>query len=76
MIKELELVALRRDMTDYGLVAGDIGTVVMVHGDGEGFEVEFVTSDGETIAVLSLTAAEVRPLSGREILHARGLTPA
>ena len=30
----------------------------MVHGNGEGYEVEFMTSDGETIAVLSLEAGQ------------------
>jgi hypothetical protein len=74
MIKELDLVALRHDAADHGLLAGDIGTVVMVHGAGEGYEVEFVTSSGETVAVLSLAANEVRPLAGREILHARELS--
>ena len=73
MIKELDLVALREDITEHGLVAGDIGTAVLVHGQGEGYEVEFVTSAGETLAVLSLAANQVRPLAGREILHAREL---
>ena len=76
MIKELDLVALRNDVPDHGLVAGDVGTVVMVHGEREGYEVEFVTSAGETVAVLSLAANQVRPLAGREILHARELTVA
>jgi Domain of unknown function (DUF4926) len=73
MIKELDLVALTTDLPTHGLVAGDIGTVVMVHHNGEGYEVEFMTSDGETIAVLSLAANQVRPLAGHEVLHARKL---
>lgn len=76
MIKELDLVALATDLPSNNLVAGDVGTVVMVHGKGEGYEVEFMTSDGETIAVLSLAANQVRPLSGHEVLHARELTAA
>lgn len=63
MIKDLDVVALAVDLPAYSLVAGDVGTVVMVHAKGEGYEVEFVTSNGETIAVLSLEANKVRTLS-------------
>jgi hypothetical protein len=73
MIKELDLVALTTDLPPHGLVAGDVGTVVMIHRKGEGYEVEFMTSDGETSAVLSLLANQVRPLAGHEVLHAREL---
>jgi hypothetical protein len=76
MIKELDLVALTADLRANDLVAGDIGTVVLVHGDSKGYEVEFMTSDGETIGVLSLAAKQIRPLSGHEVLHARELTTA
>jgi hypothetical protein len=38
---EHDMVALLHDAPDEGLVAGDIGTIVMVHGKGEAFEVEF-----------------------------------
>ena len=34
--KELEAVALRQDLPEFGLVAGDVGTVVFVHRDGQG----------------------------------------
>jgi hypothetical protein len=44
----------------------------MVHPVG-GYEVEFMTLDGETIAVTSLSADEVRPIARREIAHARGI---
>jgi hypothetical protein len=76
MIKELDLVALTADLRANDLVAGDIGTVVLVHGESKGYEVEFMTSDGETIGVLSLAANQIRPLSGHEVLHARELTTA
>ncbi|MDQ3605673.1 MAG: hypothetical protein M3418_05740 [Gemmatimonadota bacterium] len=32
-----------------------------------------MSASGETVAVLTLTEADVRPLTGREILHARKL---
>jgi hypothetical protein len=44
--------------------------------NGAAFEVEFVAAEGETIALLTLTEADVRPMSPREILHAREFAPA
>jgi hypothetical protein len=71
MIKELDNVVLTSDIPEYGLARGDIGTVVMVHAKGAGYEVEFVTLDGETIAVTTLLASQVRPIDRKEIAHAR-----
>jgi hypothetical protein len=72
-IKELDEVVLKRDLPEYGLCAGDIGTVVLVHRGGEGYEVEFMTLDGETIAVTTMMADEVRPIGSKEMAHARAL---
>ena len=71
MIEELDRVVLTEDLADYDLKAGDVGTVVMVHGKQEGFEVEFMTLNGETIAVVTLLAVQVRPVQRGEITHAR-----
>jgi hypothetical protein len=71
MIRELDSVVLITDLPAYGLEHGDIGTVVLVHQGGKGYEVEFVTLDGETVAVVSLLASQVRPIGPREIAHAR-----
>jgi hypothetical protein len=71
MINELDNVVLTTDVPEFGLAAGDIGTVVMVHDAAKGYEVEFVTLDGETIAVVTLFAPHVRPVGHREIAHAR-----
>ncbi len=64
-IKEFDEVVLVKDLPEYGLRAGDIGAVVLVHRGEKGYEVEFVALDGETIAVTTLMANEVRPI-GRE----------
>ncbi|MDI6770076.1 MAG: DUF4926 domain-containing protein [Anaerolineales bacterium] len=74
-MKELDLVVLTRDFAEYGLLRGDIGTIVHCYSDSEGFEVEFVTADGETIAVLTLTLADIRPRERKEILQTRQLAP-
>ncbi len=73
MIKELDRVVLTADLPEYGLMSGDIGTVVLIHRGGIGYEVEFLTLDGETLAVTSLSASQVRPISPKEIAHARTL---
>lgn len=76
MIQELDRVVLATDLETLGLEADDIGTVVLVHEGGRGFEVEFVTLDGETYAVTALTADDVRPIDPNEIAHARAVAAA
>ena len=73
MIKELETVALTRDIPEYGLKEGDVGAVVHCYGNGDGFEIEFVTAEGKTIVVLTLSSADVRQVAGKEMLHVRTL---
>jgi hypothetical protein len=72
MINELETVVLTTDLPDHGLKAGDLGKVVLVHTHG-GYEVEFMTLDGETVAVVSLSPEQVRAVGHREIAHARSV---
>lgn len=73
MIQELDQVVLTTDLPEHGLRAGDIGTVVLVHQSGAGYEVEFMTLRGETLAVTSLYTDQVRPIAQREIAHVRNL---
>lgn len=70
-IKEHDRVVLTVDLPDEKLTVGDVGTVVHVHRDGKAFEVEFVSLKGETMAVVTLERAQVRPVEHREITHAR-----
>ena len=70
---ELEQAVLLADLPAHGLRAGDVGMVVGVYGGGAAYEVEFTTADGDTVAVETLTAAQVAPLAGRRILNARPL---
>jgi uncharacterized protein DUF4926 len=74
MIEELEDVILTRDLPEHGLTRGDIGTVVLVHKEQKGYEVEFTTLAGETVAVVTLTASQVRASKASEIAHVRDLT--
>ncbi len=69
---ELDRVVLTEDRPEAGLVAGDVGTVVLVHAAG-GVEVEFVTLRGETVCVVSAHLNQVRPVGPREVPHSRAL---
>jgi hypothetical protein len=73
MINEHDRVVLTEDVPTEGLKAGDIGTVIHIHGNGEAYEVEFICLDGETIAVVTLNANQVRATKSGEIAHAREL---
>ncbi len=74
MIQELDSVILTADLPEYGLRQGDIGTVVLAHRHGAGYEIEFVALDGETIGVVTVFASQVRSIGHREIAHARMVT--
>jgi hypothetical protein len=72
MIKTLDQVVLTEDLVEYNLRTGDIGTVVLTH-QQQGYEVEFVTLTGDTVAVVSLAADQLRAIGHREIAHARAI---
>ena len=71
MIQEHERAILTVDLPEHGLKAGDVGTVVHIYRDGAAYEVEFFTLDGHTLDVVTLEADQARPVSRREIMHAR-----
>jgi hypothetical protein len=75
MIKELDTVVLAHDVVEHGLKQGDIGAVVHVYRDNAAYEVEFVTGEGQTVAVLTLLPEDIRPIRKQEILHVRELSP-
>lgn len=71
MIKEHDRIVLTVTMPEKSLVAGDVGTVIHIHGAGVAFEVEFVDLNGETAAIATLQASQVRSVQKRELIHAR-----
>ncbi len=75
MFKEHERVVLRTAVRPEGLEAGDVGTVVHVYRDGLAYEIEFTTLAGSTAAVVTVEAAQVRPVGKREVTHAREMAP-
>ena len=70
VMKELDLVVLTEDLSKHGLKKGDVGTVVLTHREA-GYEIEFATLGGETVAVVTVAASSVRPVGRDEIAHAR-----
>ncbi|MBM4065485.1 MAG: DUF4926 domain-containing protein [Planctomycetes bacterium] len=73
MIKEHDRIVLLKDLPEDGLQPGDVGTVVHIHRQGEAFEVEFMTLDGGTVAVVTLLSSQIRAVSKRDITHVREL---
>lgn len=71
MFNELDTVVLARDLKEHKLSRGDVGTIVHCYAGGQAYEVEFVTGEGRTIAVLTLEKADIRPMQSQEILHVR-----
>lgn len=47
------------DAPSTDLAPGSVGAVVMVLGDGEAYEVEFVADDGTTLGLLTLTDSDL-----------------
>ncbi|MBI1728847.1 MAG: DUF4926 domain-containing protein [Candidatus Rokubacteria bacterium] len=73
MIREHDRVVLTTDLANEGLKAGDVGTVVHIHSQGEAFEVEFLTLDGRTVAIATVLNSQLRAVIHRDITHARPL---
>ncbi|MEW6328452.1 MAG: DUF4926 domain-containing protein [Thermodesulfobacteriota bacterium] len=71
MIHEHDTIVFCRDLDEYGLKRGDIGAVVHCYEDGKAYEVEFVTGEGKTVAVVTLESKDVRSMTMKEILHVR-----
>jgi len=71
MLDEHTQVVLKRPLPSLGLEPGDVGIVVHAYGNGEAYEVEFLSLDGNTIGVSTVEAAGLRQASGRAVLHER-----
>ena len=73
-------VILSLDIPEEQLMAGDIGTIVEHHPATavylEGYEVEFFAGNGETLAVVSVPATDLRQATGQEVMHVRPLVAA
>ena len=74
MFREHEQVVLTADLTgDEGeeLASGDVGVVVHIHPGNEAYVVEFLTLDGDTAAIATVLPSQGRPVTSKDITHAR-----
>jgi len=69
-LQVLDTVVLTRDLSEHGLRAGDLGTVVELYAPA-GLEVEFVLASGKTKALVTLKRSDVRVVADRDILSVR-----
>ena len=76
MMREHDIVVLTQDLPAEGLTAGDAGTIIHVHPHSAGYEVEFMTLDGRTIAVVTVMAGQLRSVTRRDVVHVRELAVA
>jgi hypothetical protein len=66
-------VVLAKDLPEFGLRVGDLGTIVAIY-EPDGLEIEFIKASGETQAVLTLTETDVRPIKSDDIMSVRPLS--
>jgi hypothetical protein len=70
-MREHDRVVLTADLPDHGLQTGDVGTIVHAYPEEAAYEVEFVALDGETVAVVTVPAEQLRDVRHDELTHAR-----
>jgi len=70
-MKLFDQIVVTKNIPSKGLKEGDIGTVVMIHGDYEGFEIEFFTLMGKTRSVETLSKGDVRSIGPNEVASSR-----
>ncbi len=78
MFKEHELIVLTeyvKGHKDEELSPGDVGVIVHIHAGGEAFIVEFMSLEGETVALATVLASQARAVARDDISHARTMAP-
>ncbi len=68
----LDTVIVTTNLSEEGVLAGDLGTIVEVYIDPyPAYEVEFVNPNGTTRALMTLSPDQIRPLSDNDVLTTR-----
>jgi hypothetical protein len=70
-MREFDSVVLIRDLPEHEVRAGDVGVIVYTHEGAVVFEVEFSNVRGDTVAVATIDAEDIRLPSENEIVHVR-----
>ena len=71
--KLYDRVVLTKDLSGSVLKNGDVGTIVEVYDDGVAYEIEFFALDGTTLAVRTVAANLIKPVTGNMVMHIREL---
>jgi hypothetical protein len=72
--RELDTVALSRDLPEHNLRQGDLGAVVHVL-EPDLYEIEFVRASGVTEALVSLSSSDLRAVGDADLLSVHPATP-
>lgn len=69
-LRLFERIYLLKDLENSPFKAGDVGTIVMKHGNGEAYEIEFFSVDGSTLGVETVLADSLHSCEGiKQTLH-------
>ena len=68
-IKLFGRVTLIEDIGEFEF--GDVGVVVEIYGDHEGYEVEMLNAQSETLDVITVSARQIRSVETTDVLHLR-----
>ncbi len=74
MFKEHEQIVLTTDVvSDEGeeLKSSDVGTIIHIHPNEEALVVEFMSLNGDTVAIATVLPPQARPESNADLTHAR-----
>jgi hypothetical protein len=75
LIQEHDCVVLAQDISDHGLVVGDVGVVVHVYDNHSAYEVEFVRPDASYFALITVLPSQLRLANSRDMRNAREFPP-
>ena len=53
------------------LKSGDAGTIIHIHPDEEALVVEFMSFNGDTVAIATVLPSQARPVTNADLTHAR-----
>ena len=71
MFNEFEVVEVAKNLPEYKLRSGQVGTVVEIYENpSRAYEVEFCNSEGETLVSVTLADADLRSVHHQMLLAA------
>lgn len=73
MYRELDVIELTHDINKNNLTEGTRGTIVEIYKGGEAYEIEFISPDGTTSDLITLSPEDIRPIINRQAYILNGL---